>query len=145
MISHLDVAILVGALKVGRARVDHHQNHTADPFNFVGNPRVDLGKFEHARQEMNINLCGIEAHLLRHRDPTHPDVIGVFASKVQNPAPLQLVFANRAAQGYMGSQQKCHSSLTGAGRRRQGVTESALHQSINEVVRRDKTIKKFGA
>src|SRR5262245_27713658 len=63
MLALLGIAVLVVALEVGRARIDHHQYDAAPPLNVTTDSRLHFRYLEDAGDEIDGDRIGVELHL----------------------------------------------------------------------------------
>src|SRR5262249_56637037 len=81
----LDVVVFVVRLEVGCARI-HHDKGQLVHCHLAADALSDLRELEHSGYEKDIHVLRREAELLGHSQPSHPNIVGVFAGEEQHAA-----------------------------------------------------------
>ena len=81
---HLRVVVFILKFEEGRASVDGHKIDAANLLNLCRYALKHLVDGEAAFDEMHSGKARVEAHIMRHSDPAHPNIVGVFSREVEN-------------------------------------------------------------
>src|SRR5688500_10580195 len=98
MRAELSVAVLIVAVEVSRACVDHNHIGATD-FLYVGFDLLEhFSDAKGSRDKVHVHAIWIKIQVMRHRNPSHANVVWIFTSKVNNASLLNLTIAKRPSK-----------------------------------------------
>src|SRR6266849_703217 len=144
MCSHLGVAQFILAVEVGRRGIDDDEINATEPLRLGGYPCSHCFNAEGAGDERNLGLAVVMQILVT--DNSHAEIVGILAGEIDNSS----LFCRMPAKGGLGMaaadeprNQQGERGLAMAGLRCQRVNKATLQDAIEQIIRRNKSLKKI--
>jgi len=94
---------------------------------------------------MNVDLAEVEVHPLRHCNPAHRHVVGVFAGEIKDLASFNLPIGHAPAEADQCRKHQHDCGLAVAALRREAVKKAPPQKTKNQIIRRHEIDGEVGA